>query len=168
VTRIGQQFEDFVAIEQRRRHQRGSLAASIAEHDALVARAFILVAAGIHALGDMRRLGVQQHFDIGVAPMKAVLLVADILDRLARHVFDIAGLHALGAAGFAGDDDAVGGAQGFAGCADVPGAHALLGAFAEEQVHHLIGDAVAHLVGMAFRNAFGGEEIIGAHDDPYF
>ena len=67
MARIGQQFQDFVAVEQRRRHQRRGLAAGIAEHDALVARAFILVAGRVHALGDMRRLGMQQHFDLGVA-----------------------------------------------------------------------------------------------------
>ena len=71
------------------------------------------------------------------------------------------GLTDLGAAGFARDHDAVGGAEGFAGGADVPGAHAFLGAFAEEQVHHFVGDAVADLVGMAFGNAFGGEQIVG-------
>ena len=90
MARIGQQFEDLVAVEQRRRHQRRGLAAGIAEHDALVARAFILVAASIDALGDMGRLGVQQHFDLGVLPVKAFLLVADVLDGGARHGFDFA------------------------------------------------------------------------------
>src|SRR6185312_4778018 len=57
---------------------------------------------------------------------------------------------------------AIGGAEGFAGGADVPGAHAFLGAFAEEQVHHLVRDAVSDLVRMTFRNAFGGKQIVGA------
>ena len=89
MARIGQQFEDLVAVIERRRHQGRGLAAGIAEHDALVARAFILVAGGVDALGDMGRLGVQQHFDLGVLPVKAVLLVADVLDRGARHFFDL-------------------------------------------------------------------------------
>ena len=103
---------------------------------------------------------MQQHFDLGVLPVEAVLLVADILDRLARDLFHFGRADMLRAAGLARDHDAVGGAQGLAGGADVPGAHAVLGAFAEEQIHHLVGDAVADLVGMAFGNAFGGEEVI--------
>ena len=66
----------------------------------------------------------------------------------------------FGAAGFAGDDDAVGGRQGLAGGADVLGVDAGLGAFAEEQIHHFVGDAVADLVGMAFGDDFAGEQII--------
>ena len=158
---VGQQLQDLVAVEQRRRHQRRGFAAGIAEHDALVARAFILVAAGVHALGDMRRLGVQQHFHLGVLPVKAVLLVADILDGGARDLFDFRRADRFGPAGFARDDRRGWWCHGFAGGADVPGAHAFLGAFAEEQIHHLVRDAVADLVGMAFRNAFGGEEIVG-------
>ena len=145
---------------QRRRHQDRGFAAGIAEHDALVARAFILVAAGVDALGDVRRLGMQQDFDLRLLPVKAFLLVADILDRGARHGFDFLGADRFGAAGFARDDDAIGGGHGFAGGADIPGAHAFLGAFAEEQIHDFVGNAVADLVGMAFRNAFRGEEII--------
>ncbi len=158
--RRGQQLQDLVAVVQRRRHQDRGLAAGIAEHDALVARAFILVAAGVHALGDMRRLGMQQHFDLGLFPVKAVLLVADILDRGPRHRFDLFWADRFGATGLARDHHPVGGGQGLAGGADVPGAHAFLGAFAEEQVHHFVGNPVTDLVGMAFRNAFRGEEII--------
>ena len=157
---LGQQLQDLVAVMQRRRHQHRGFAAGIAEHDALVARAFILVAAGVDALGDVRRLGVQQDFHLRRLPVKAVLLVADILDGGARHRFDFLRADRFGATGLARDDHAVGGGQGLAGGADVPGAHAFLGAFAEEQIHHFVGNAVTDLVGMAFRNAFRGEEII--------
>ena len=71
-------------VIDRRRHQLGRLAAGVAEHDALVAGALVLVAGGVDALGDVGGLRVQQHFDLGVAPMEAVLLVADVLDRRAR------------------------------------------------------------------------------------
>ena len=86
-----QQFEDLVAVEQRRGHQRQRFATGIAEHDSLVTSAFIIVARGIDALGDVGGLGVQQHFDLGVLPMEAVLLVADVLDRGARDGFDFGG-----------------------------------------------------------------------------
>ena len=77
-----------MGVIERRRHQFGRLVAGIAEHDALVARAFVLVARGVDALRDIGRLGVQQDFDIGVAPMEPVLLVADILDRRAGGLFN--------------------------------------------------------------------------------
>ena len=66
------------------------LVAGEAEHDALVARALVLVAGGVDASGDVRRLGVQQHLDRGVGPMEARLLVADLAHRLARQLLDVA------------------------------------------------------------------------------
>ena len=72
-----------MGVIQRRRHEFRRFTAGVAEHDALVARAFILIAAGVYALRDVRGLRVQQHLDLGVAPVKAVLLVADVLDRVA-------------------------------------------------------------------------------------
>ena len=75
-------LQDAMRVIERRRHEFRRLVAGIAEHDALVARAFILLLAGIDALRDVGRLAVQQDFDLGVLPVKAVLLIADILDRL--------------------------------------------------------------------------------------
>ena len=49
-------LEDLVGVVDRRRHQFRRLAAGIAEHDALVARALVLVAGGVDALGDVGRL----------------------------------------------------------------------------------------------------------------
>ena len=66
----------------------------------------------------------------------------------------------FGHAHLAGDDDAVGGGQRLAGDAHVPGVHAGLLGLAVDQIDDLVGDAVADLVGMAFGNGFGGEEII--------
>jgi hypothetical protein len=63
-------FEDLVRIVDRRRHQLRRLAAGIAEHDALVAGALVLVAGGVDALGDVGRLAVQQHVDLGVFQWK--------------------------------------------------------------------------------------------------
>ena len=49
----GHPLEDVVRIIERRRHQVGRLVGRVAEHDALVAGAFVLVAAGIDALRDV-------------------------------------------------------------------------------------------------------------------
>ena len=78
-----------MGVVERRRHQFGRLAAGVAEHDALVARALVLVAGGVDALGDVGGLGMQQNLDIGVAPVEALLLVADVLDRLTGRFDDL-------------------------------------------------------------------------------
>ncbi len=91
---IGEVLEDLVGVEERRRHQLRRFPAGIAKHDALVARAFILAAGGVHALGNVGRLRVQQHIDLGLLPVETVLLVADRLDRLAGGGLHLA-LHGL-------------------------------------------------------------------------
>ena len=108
VARIGDPLQDLVGVIKRSRHEFRRFAAGVAEHDALIARPFILVAASVDALRNVRGLRVQQHFDLGVAPMKAVLLVADFLDRIAdrRHHFLFGNFRS---ANLAGNDDPVGG-----------------------------------------------------------
>ena len=151
-----------MGVVDRRRHQLGRLAAGIAEHDALVARALILVAGGVDALGDVGGLGVQQHVDLALLPVEAVLLVADRLDRAAGGRLDLALQRLLVERGtdFAGDDDAVGRRQRLAGDAHLGRVHASLGGFLEEQVDDLVGDPVTDLVGMALADGFAGEQVI--------
>ena len=108
-----------------------------------------LLPARIDALGDVRRLRVEQHVDLAVLPVEAVLLVADILDRLAGEVLDR--IDDLGRAPhLAGDDDAVGGGQRLAG-------DARLGQRGQIGVDDRIGNAVTDLVGMALGDRFAGE-----------
>ena len=91
---LGQQFEDPVGVIDRRRHQVGRFAAGIAEHDALVAGAFFALPVGgiVDALGDIGRLAMQQHVDLGVLPVEAGLLVADIVDGLAGRGLELGGI----------------------------------------------------------------------------
>ena len=84
-------LQDRVGIIDRRRHELRRLVAGIAEHDALVAGTFILLLAGIDALRDVGRLRVQQDLDLRRFPVEAGLLVADVLDGLARHGLDLLG-----------------------------------------------------------------------------
>ena len=81
--------QDFVRVVERRRHQFGRFAAGVAEHDALIAGALVLVAGGVHALRDVGGLRMQQDLDLRVAPVEPLLLVADVLDRLARRRLDL-------------------------------------------------------------------------------
>jgi hypothetical protein len=48
---------------------------------------------GVDTHGDVGRLLVDEIVDLGVLPVKAVLFVADFLDRVARHVLDQRGRH---------------------------------------------------------------------------
>ena len=127
-----------MGVVDRRRHQLRRLAAGIAEHDALVAGALVLVAGGVDALGDIGRLGVEEDLDLGGLPVEAVLLVADVADGLAGQILDLVE-DRVGPAHLAGDDDAIGGGQRLAG-------DARLRHRGEIGVDDRIGDAVADLV----------------------
>ena len=81
--------ENLVAVIERRGHQVGRLVAGKAEHDALIARAFVLVAAGIDALRDFRRLAVQMVFEGQRFPVEAVLRVTDVAHRAAHRFLDL-------------------------------------------------------------------------------
>ena len=131
----------------------------MAEHDALVAGALVLVAAAIDALSDVGRLRMQQNLDVGLFPMKAVLLVADVLDGHARDVADPILGDRPGSAGLAGDHHLVGRRHGLARHAQLPGIDAGLRPLAEEQIDHLIRNSVADLVRMSFRNGLAGEQV---------
>ena len=164
-------LQDLVAVVERRRHQLGRLVAGEAEHDALVAGAFVLVAGGVDALRDMRRLAVQMVLEAGRLPVEAFLLIADALDGVADDLLDLvagAGRPAVrvlelllvvdrAAADFAADDDPLRGDQRFAG-------DARLRVLGQEQVDDGVANLVGDLVGMAFGNRFGGEEIAAAHE----
>ena len=63
----------------------------------------------------------------------------------------------LGAAGFAGDHDPIGRGQRLAGDAQILRIPAMFGTEPKKRVHDLVGNPVAHLVGMAFGHGFAGE-----------
>ncbi len=125
---LGEIEQDLVGVIDRRRHELRRLVAGVAEHDALVARAFLLIGRllGVDAGGDVGRLTVQQDLDIGVGPVEAFLLVADVADGVAGQLLDHLHGDAARAARFAGDDHPVGGRHGLAGGADDPGIETLL------------------------------------------
>ncbi len=155
VARFGQAMQDVVRPLQRRRSQFGGFAGGVTEHDALVAGAFVLVAARVDTHGDVRRLGVQVAGIVRRLPVEALLRIADILDRAADLVFqavdNVADLVVAGAA-FTGQDDAIGRHHRFAG-------HTRLGIRPQEGIDHNVGNTVGDLVRMAFGNAFAGEDI---------
>ena len=81
-------FQNLVAVIERRRHQVRSLRRRIAEHDSLVASTFVLVASGVNALCDMRRLAMKVIFEAQGFPMEALLRIPDFLDCAADGRFD--------------------------------------------------------------------------------
>ena len=161
-TRLGKQLQDAVRVIDRRRHQFRRFDARIAEHDALVARALVLVAGRIDALRDIGRLRVQVHGDVRPLPMESGLLVADVLDRQARDVGHVIAGDRRGPARLPGDHDAVGGGERLAGDADLARLPAVPRRELEERVHHLVGNPVADLVRMAFGYRLAGEQIARA------
>ena len=165
------QPQNLVGIEDRRRHQVGRLVAGIAEHDALVARALFLVA-GLQRVDALRNIGglrMQQDLDIAGFPVKAFLLVTNVLDGAAHHAFYLLVGDGRRPASFACDHHLVGGGERFAGGTDRPGIDARLRAFAVKQVDDLIRDTVADLVRMTFGNQLAGEQIGRAHQvTPFF
>ncbi len=157
-------FQNLVAVIKRGRHQVRRFIGRIAEHDALVARAFILVVTRINALRDMGGLAVQAVDELELLPMEAVLLIPDFLDRPAHSSLDLflrarrplpVFEHAL-AADFTSQNDQLRGCQRFTG-------NARFRVLGQEQIDNRIRNLIRDLVGMAFGNAFGREQVIGAH-----
>ena len=166
----------------RRRHERAllvdlALGAGVTEHHALVARAFLFggfgVLLGVDAHGDVRRLAVQQHLDIGAVEREAVLIVADILDDLPRRLRDHLaiddGLVAVLvkqrslAAALAGDDDLIRRAQRLAAESRIDLAvvgDSELDVVFEKQIEDRVRDLVANLVRVSFRHQLAGEQIV--------
>jgi hypothetical protein len=88
-----------------------------------------------------------------VLPMEAVLLVADGLHGVPRGLFHRFGGDRCRSAHFTGQHDTIGRAQGFAG-------NARVGISSQEKIYDRIGDLIAHLIGMAFRDGFTREHIV--------
>ena len=175
---LRQHFKDLVCEIDRRRHERVlfvdfALGAGETEHHALVARAFFLAALfllGVYAHGDVRRLAVQQHLDVGAIIGEAILVVADVPDDVARDPGDqlaindrlVAVLAEQGrlTAAFAGDDDLVGGGKRFAAEPCVHKAvvgDAELDVIFKKCIEDRVRDLIANFVRMTFGDRLAGE-----------
>ncbi len=155
--RLGHLVQDAVSVEDRRGHERLGLAAGEAEHDALIAGTFflLLVGIGIDTERDVGGLLMQVILELGVLPMKALLLVADLAHGAARRRLDQLGRHGLGPAHLSRHDDAIGGHQRL-------DRHPRQGVGGEIEIDHRVRDSVAHFVGMALGDQLAGEEVVRA------
>ena len=138
-------------IIDRSRHKLRRFAAGITKHNALVARALVLIACRINTLCNINRLRMKQNFNISAFPMEAVLLIANVADRLTSQVNDRV-FREDGTAHFACNHNAIGRRQRLASHTNVIRVDAGFCAFTEKQVDHFIRDAIADLVRMTFRN----------------
>ena len=141
----------------RQRHQFRRFVARVAEHQALVAGALIevVVVRAVHALGDVRRLLVVRDEHRAAAVVDAVVgvVVADALDRVAR---DLDVIDVGGGGDFTCQHDETGVAQRF-------GSDARVFVLSQDGVENGVGDLIRDLVGMAFGDGFGSEEIVVCH-----
>ena len=133
-------------------HQLRGVAAGVAEHQALVARA-----ARVHTHGDVGALLVDGHHHRagGVVETLDVVVVADVLDHLPNQ-------RGHGDVGLGGDlarhQHESGGQERLAG-------HAAAGIVLQGRVQHGIGNLVRHLVGVPFGDTLGCEQVtpLGGH-----
>ena len=142
----GQFLEDHVRKDQRRGHHLTGLVAGVAEHDALVAGALLLLGFADDALVDVRRLFVDGRQDAARIAVELVLApgVADAVDDAARD-----GLHVdiRLRAHFTRHDHESRGAESFARDLRV-------GVTAQEFVEDCVGNLIRNLVGMSFGHRF--------------
>src|SRR5215213_4331503 len=160
--RIGELLQNAMGVVDRRRHELRGFITGITEHDALVARTLVLVANGVHALGNIGGLAMQQDLHPGIAPVKPKLLITNVFYCSTGGRFNFFLGYASGASIFAGNDDTVGGAHGFAGNANIARVNSRCFGFAVKQVDHFIGNPVAYLVGMTLGYGFAGKLKISA------
>ena len=144
--RLGEALDEAVREREGQRHQLLGLAHGVAEHQSLVAGA-----AGVHALGDVRRLRVDRGDDRAGLVVESELRarVADLLDRVPddRRKVDVS----LGR-DLAGDEGESRRDEGLAG-------HAARGIVAEHRVQDRVGDLVGDLVRVTLGHRLGGEVV---------
>ena len=160
----GQFTAEAVSIHDRSGHQFGRLVAGVAEHESLVACTLLggllaICLLGIDALGDVGALRGDDVVDedgVGVEDVVAVV-VADLADRIADDLSKIQGrlewlLAELGNGDLTADHHDVALGVGLAGDA----AHRIQ---CQACIEDGVGNGVADLVGMAFADGFGGEDV---------
>ena len=144
---LRQLHRQLVSQRDGQRHEFRGLRAGVAEHDALVAGAADFL---VRAHGDVRGLLVHRDDDAGAERIEAVfaLRVADVGDHLAGDALDV---DVAGRGHFAHDHHEAGRRAGLAG----DSAQLVL---AQRFVEHGVGDLVADLIGVAFRDGFGSKQ----------
>ena len=163
----GELAAEAMGVHDRRGHQLGRFIAGIAKHDALVAGTLLvgflaIRLLGVHALGNIRRLGGEVVVDENPVGVEHVVVVgvADAGDRVANDLFDVDDrtdrLFADFRDGdFAADHHEVAFHKRLAG-------DSALGVHREASIEDGIRNGVCNLVRMAFTNGFGRKNI-GAH-----
>src|SRR5690606_10460187 len=141
--------------------------ASVAEHDALVSGAFVLLFGAVDTQSDISRLWVQQHLHIRRFPVKPWLLVPDVTNGHSGHMGDEVAGDRIRTARLSRDNDVVRRRQCLGGYAHLPGIEASPIGLAKEQVDDLVGNPVTDFVRMPLRDGFASEKVRSAcHECP--
>src|SRR5690606_24877068 len=150
---VGHPPHQLVRIHDRRRHQLGRLVDGVAEHQALVARALLLVGAFAlgHALRDVGRLRLDRREHAARLPVEAHrrARVADVFDRAAREPPEI---HARLRRDLTADDHEARLAEGLASDA----AQRIL---LQASIEHGVGNGIANLVGMSLADRLRSKQV---------
>ena len=150
---LGESLEDIMAVLKGGGHELRRFGGRIAEHDALVASALVLVIPRVDSHRDVSGLGVEMAAEVRSLPVKTFLFVADVLDGGANLFLKLID-QSIRPADLPGQDDPIGRHKGFT-------RHARVGISPQEGVHDSVRDSVGDLVGVSFRNAFACEDVAG-------
>ncbi|MPN19659.1 hypothetical protein SDC9_167031 [bioreactor metagenome] len=159
-----QLFDDAMRIMNGRRHHFGRFVAGVTEHHPLVAGALFQekpLPFG-HPLGNIRRLFVHRHHDLGRVGRKADrrINITDVPHDIERDFLPVD--LALGR-DFTGNHDQIGRGQRFTG-------HPAFRIAGQTGIQNRVGNLIAHLIGMPFGNRFRSKDVRGAdlaHNDTF-
>jgi len=148
---IAQAADELVGQGDRQRHELLGFPAGVAEHQALVAGALIVLAGFIDALGDVGRLFMNRRDDAARFIIESVfrLGVSDLLDGIAHDFLEIA---VAEGGDFPGDEDESRRGQRLAGDA----APRIL---PQQVVQHGVRDLIANFIRVTFGHRLGSEKI---------
>ena len=153
LAKIGDPVDDPVGQGDRQRHELFGVIAGKAEHHSLIAGTDVFAGRTvfIDTLGDVGRLLAERDHDGAGRRVETHVAgcVADVADDLAddRRIVD----HGLGR-DLAGQADQPRGEQTFAG-------HSRVRILLQDRIEDAVGNLVGHLVGMAHRHGFAGEQV---------
>ncbi len=153
MTIVGKNVQDIVGIKDRSRHQNCRLTTGIAKHNSLISSPLILASRGVNTLSNIGRLGMQSAINLDFLPIKSLLLVSYIANRLAGQLVDVSARNILGTPSFPDNPDKIGCGYSFNG-----GTGKRINR--QKSIDQSIRNPVTKLIRMPFRHRFACKNVI--------